>query len=198
MSFAKAYYGTENPTLIRRLAIHLMMISFVVAFYGLFARFVPSEAWSRTGLFIAIGASAVGSPMLIFAYATGKIRAKFSHGTSALLSAVCYLILSLFLFGFSWFVAVHGIGASLTSLLGTQADAEVVARKEFRRSNRSCDFRLKAAELRRASRPYLCLSEAQYNVLPEESEITLHGRKSAFGFMIDSWQIRVPDRQARP
>ena len=194
MSFSKAYYGAESPSLARRLTVQLMTVTLVAAFYGGWADFIPAEVWSRTGRFIAIGASAVCSPVLIFAHATGKIRAKIQQGTSALLRAVCYLLIPLFLFGFFWLAVVHGVGASVTSLLGAKADVALVARKEFRRSSRSCDFRLKATELRRALPPYLCLSETQYTTLPEESEISLHGRKSTFGFMIDSWQIKTSAR----
>lgn len=188
MSFEKIYYGVEDASASRRRTVNLGYAVILLVFYGCWTDFVPSASWFRAGLFIALAASAVCTIFFIYAYATGK--ASFRQGVSALKKGACYLILPLIFFGLIWVAVVHGIGSALTHVLGSQADLKVHADKEAGYNRRSCDFRIRAAELKGKFPPYLCVSESQYARLPARSEIILHGRKSALGFRVRSWQSK--------
>ncbi len=186
MSLMKSFYGAEEPSLTRLAVFSLLYVFMGLFFYGMWADFVPSPSWSRTGLIASGIISVSASAVLVFVYSTGK--ASFRPGTSRFMKAFSYLVMPLVFFCISWGGVVHGIGAVYTETIGTPVELKISASKKIKKSFRFCDYRLYAPKLDTAFPEYLCITESEYSSLPTKFEMTLRGKKTGFGFSA-SWHV---------
>lgn len=161
----------------------LALAIIILAFYGAWKSFIPSDDWSNHGSTLAVVFSVVFTIAILWPHATGRTQLKSETPLYAKLFIP--LLLPIMIFGFTWYALVRGAASGITQLIGQPSTIQVTAWKEKRSSRRSCNYRLRAEELKK---DYICLSEEEFSSLPSRIEATLFGMKSQLGFTITSWK----------
>lgn len=183
MSITKALYGTDTPSRMRKNICTLALAIIILAFYGAWESFIPSHDWSNHGSTAALVFSAISTIVILWPHATGRTQLK--PRTPLYIKLFIPLLLPIMFFGFTWYALVRGAASGITHFIGQPSTIQVTAWKEKHSSRRSCDYRLRAEELKKE---YICLSEKEFSALPNRSEVTLFGLQSQLGFTITSWK----------
>lgn len=193
MSWTVLYFGKENPSLSRKVAVHSLMGMLGLCIYGMSTDFVPSIIWAMWGFYLAIAITVMVTLYLYWAYGTGQME--MQKGISSSKKTFALLVLPFFVLGAFWLIFVHGLPDIVTLMAGDHHLESGLFLKEHHISRRSFDYRLKGEALDRAFPSYVCISSSFYDALPATPVVTtLEGKISVLGFHIQ----RVYSNSANP
>lgn len=182
MNFNNAIYGVDKPSATRRHIINGVLLVTGLMFWGMYAEFVPSEFWFRTGTRIAIALGVLVS--IIALHAIWKGWAVFKSETSLLAKGLVLLLLPVVVVAFLWVATVHGAPAVVNQFFGSDEVYAVTLDKVRSTSRHACSYQLHGDFLDRAFPSQLCISSAYYSQPPESGRVLLHGRETKFGFLV--------------
>ncbi len=187
MTWKTLVYGVEQPSKIKVNVHNLFFCVFALWVYVLFVDFVPSEAWSKFGLYLSITLSAIAFAVYFWAFSTGRMPIR--AGSSTFIKIVVCLFLPGMFFILLWVPITHGIADIATRALGNDKILTAQLSKYQRHSLRGCEFRLKGEYIEKAVPNYICLTESQFESLPSVGIYTLQTKETILGFHIISLNI---------
>ncbi|MDZ7888358.1 MAG: hypothetical protein U5M72_03485 [Pseudomonas sp.] len=182
MSWRLALYDSEEASKAKIITLNLLVIITILCGYGYWTDFVPSPEWAEIGFNLSVAATILSVSTYYFALATGY--AKFQPKTSTpikLLTITTLPFLALFVF----VVAItHGFGDIATQALGHEAELTVELSKEQQQSRKGCNYRLKGYAIGNALPSRICVSKAEFGILPQTGEYILQVKQTLLGFHV--------------
>ena len=180
MSWKKAYYGAENPSLRRQWLVHFAVFFVLSSPYAFIVDFSP-ESWV---FYTGMGISSLVA--FIFMFYIWSIRARFSvlahYGFIKRVIAIGSLPIMVFVFTVVF--TIYTIPGLTTGFVGLDIALSSDFDKDEGVSRRSCQYRISSKILKYRFPPYLCVNKSQYE--RKTSEYTVLAKKSFLGVLYES------------
>lgn len=181
MSLQGFLYGDKEPTPVHQIMTGIIVVSFLLATYGLLAEFIPDRGWTQGGgffslcllLILILGARAIESD-------SGQQRFYVSSASRAE-TWLAGGIRSVFYLSTLWLAFVHGFAALYTGTFGDRYTMDVEVSKQRSNFAMNCDYQLTADSLQSGATQHVCISQSQFYRLPERAVVRLEGQRSVLG-----------------
>lgn len=181
MALRHFLYGDHEPTPVHQIMTGIIVISFILAVYGLLAPFVPDQGWTQGGGFFAVSLLAI---LVIGAKAidSDDRRQRFYVSTSSTFETLLAgSVRSVFYLSVLWLAFVHGFAALYTASFGHHYQAEMTVTKQHAAYSGACDYQITSPDLHAGATQYLCISREQYFRWPSSLRVRMDGRASVLG-----------------
>jgi len=186
-TFSTIFWGAEQPSRQRRIAVSVAFVVLVLFFVGFFAGFIPSVEWNRVTITISIALTCITLLWLIYRMSHRQLREPWMRD---LMGRIWGLVaIALMAFWFSWVPLSEGLGYAFTLAVGQDVSRQVLLRKRTHTMRLGCRYGLEGEALGDWVPGYLCISSDQYRRLPAEAMYTVYGSQSWFGFIARSWRM---------
>ena len=182
MRFNKFYYGRNNPSLKRIIAINTVWFVLFFTSAGLWSHFIPSLEWRNIGLKITVFLTFFVS--LFFYWLLYKKRnCKYNESKTYKNYIPIIIFTPLFCYIVIWAVVVHGIPSVITYTTGSEIEKSIHVGKRMGSIHR-CIFRLGGYDLEPSFPGYLCISKYSYDNYRDNFNLHTKGKETAFGYYI--------------
>ncbi|HEX5362623.1 MAG TPA: hypothetical protein VFW49_16280 [Fluviicoccus sp.] len=186
MALRHFLYGDHEPTPVHQIMTGIILVSFLLAVYGLSADFIPDQGWVQGGGFFSLSLLAIliiGAKAIEDNDGTQRFYVS-SKGTFETLLAGG--IRSCFYLCVLWLAFVHGFASLYTGTFGHRYESEFLATKQTSSLSFACDYQVTATEVQSGATQYLCISYRQYLQWPDSLMLRMDGRSSMLGKTVTS------------
>jgi len=194
MALRHFLYGDREPTPIHQIITGIILVSFILALYGLQADFIPDHGWTQGGGFFALSLLAI---MVIGAKAIEDRDGSqnfYVSSSSTFETLLAGSIRSVFYLTVLWLAFVHGFAALYTGTFGRPYQAEMEVSKQRSEFAAGCDYQVTAPDVVSGATFYLCISREQFFRWPEKLRVRVEGRMSVLGKTVNQLeQIRTQE-----
>jgi hypothetical protein len=185
MGWKRTWFGSEDPTRKQVITTFVALGGCAAMLMGLFVDFVPAPALHGMHiaiLFLILGVVAAAA-FFSFASRQGTLRLVMGKGFLKPI-AVFFGIPIVFSFVF-WIIFARSMPWAFTKAFGEKYKERITLQTEYRRSRKTCDYRLRGDLIERSFPSYLCINEDFYRRHPNQMvSVVLVGKQSVFGISI--------------
>lgn len=194
MGWKKTWLGSEEPTLGQISKVLLIWLLLAGVVMALFINFIPAPFYAEIDMkvvFLGAGMAATMA-MLFHGFRLGTLQLHFQQGWfKAILTWAMMPPILGFVF---WLVLTKSVPWSWTRVFGEAYKQPVVMSTHYKRSRRTCDYRLKGGPLERSFPGYICISEDAYKRYPEQDvAVIVVGKRSLLGSTIQEVYLETRD-----
>ncbi len=174
------WYGDAVPSPPKRAATSIFAILFVTCWFGMRSEFMLSEEWLRWGTVVAVLAGLSCAPW-VSRLVADAFGANLSDRSVSIPFRISAVIASC---SVCWMLIVFIFPAWATKWSG--AETYTVAKLEKKRtySRRECDFQIYGEYIQRQPVGYVCVSQREFELLPERGQMEARESRSIFGVHI--------------
>lgn len=174
-------YGSMAPSRARRATMNGITTAALLAVYGAWAEFVPSELSADVGGYLSCVVTLLVSLFVWHGYWTGRIPWG-SRPRRWIARCLCMAPIPFLIFGASWLVTVRAIPDLATRVFGTETARSMHLEASYRSRRRGCDHQLRGDELRFPG--YICVPASDFYHFGSSGEVTIIGKATILGFHI--------------
>jgi hypothetical protein len=166
--------------------IAVMLLVFVLCFYGLRVDFFSSEAWSRASILACMAIIALPCWHLGRAIMRGTINNP-EVTTPFMRALFAWIFGPVLIYFLCWSVFASALPDIFTRMAGTRFEETHTLRKEHSYKRRGCDYRVLGPPFESGSlKSHYCTWSGEYDRLPRKGQMLVRGRKTWLGRHIDS------------
>lgn len=185
MGWKRTWFGSEEPTRKQVITTFVALGGCAAMLMGLFVDFVPAPALHGMHiaiLFLILGI-VVAAAFFLFVSRQGTLTQVMGKG---FFKPIAVFLGTPIVFSFVfWIIFARSMPWAFTKTFGEDYRERVTLQTEYRRSRKTCDYRLEGGLLERSFPSYLCISEDFYRRHTDETvSVVLVGKQSIFGISI--------------
>ena len=187
-------YGSTNPSPARRAAMNGISVAALLAVYGAWTEFVPSELSVDVGGRLSGAIAILVSLFVWHGFWTGHIPWAV-RPRRWIARFLCMVLIPILIFCVSWLVAVRAIPDLATRMFGREAEKTMHLEASYRSRRRACDHQLRGDSLRFPG--YICVSASDFGRFAPSGEVTVTGKATILGIHVAQVAPGADSRSSR-
>lgn len=174
-------YGSMTPSRARRTTMNGLTAAALLAVYGAWTEFVPSEFGTDLGGYLSGAVAVLLSLFVWHGFWTGRILwgRKPSRWVARFL---CMAAIPFLIFGVSWLVTARAIPDLVTQGFGTDTTRIMHLQTSYSSHRRGCDHQLHGDEFPFPG--YICIRESEFSHFAPSGEVTIIGKSTILGMHV--------------